>query len=59
MVQSLILNFSNHIGKVENLISQFNIKKNVNGFDLNFNLKDDLTNLGNNKEANINLNKVF
>ena len=27
--------------------------------DLTFNLNDDLTNLGNNKEASINLNKVF
>ena len=52
-------NYAFSINGSENLISQFNIKKNVNGFDLNFNLKDDLTNLGNNKEANINLNKVF
>ncbi len=43
----------------ENLMSQFKIKKNINGFDLSFNLNDDLTNLGKNKEANINLNKVF
>jgi hypothetical protein len=43
----------------ENLMSQFKIKKNINGYDLNFNLNDDLTNLGNNKEASINLNKVF
>ena len=52
-------NYAFSINGSENLISQFNIKKNVNGFDLNFNLKDDLTKLGNNKEANINLNKVF
>ena len=43
----------------ENLLSKFEIKKNINGYDLSFNLNDDLTNLGNNKEANINLNKVF
>ena len=43
----------------ENLMSQFKIKKNINGFDLTFNLNDDLTNLGNNKEGSINLNKVF
>jgi len=43
----------------ENLMSQFKIKKNINGYDLSFNLNDDLTNLGNNKEASIYLNKVF
>ena len=43
----------------DNLISKFEIKKNINGYDLNFYLNDDLTNLGNNKEASINLNKVF
>ncbi len=43
----------------ENLMSQFKIKKNINGYNLSFNLNDDLTNLGNNKEASINLNKVF
>ena len=43
----------------ENLMSQFKIKKNINGYDLSFNLNDYLTNLGNNKEASINLNKVF
>ena len=44
---------------LENLLSKFEIKKNINGYDLSFNLNDDLTNLGNNKEASINLNKVF
>ena len=44
---------------LDNLMSQFEIKKNINGYDLSFNLNDDLTNLGNNKEASINLNKVF
>jgi len=43
----------------ENLISKLRIKKNINGYDLSFNLNDDLTNLGNSKEASINLNKVF
>ena len=43
----------------DNLMSQFEIKKNINGYDLSFNLNDDLTNLGNNKEASIDLQKVF
>ncbi len=43
----------------ENLMSKFEIKKNINGYDLTFNLNDDLTNLGDSKEASINLNKVF
>ena len=43
----------------ENLISKFEIKKDINGFDLSFNLNDDLTNLGDSREANIELNKVF
>ena len=30
----------------ENLMSKFEIKKNINGYDLSFNLNDDLTNLG-------------
>ena len=43
----------------ENLMSKFIVKKKINDYDLIFNLNDDLTNLGNNKEASINLNKVF
>ena len=43
----------------DNLMSQFEIKKNINGYDFSFNLKNDLTNLGNDQEASINLNKVF
>ena len=43
----------------ENLMSQFKINKKINGYDISFNLNDDLTNLGNNKEASIKLNKVF
>ena len=40
-------------------MSKFEIKKDINGFDLNFNINDDLTNLGDSREANIELNKVF
>jgi len=43
----------------ENLMSKFEIKKSINGYDLSFNLNDDLINLGDSKEASINLNKVF
>ena len=43
----------------DNLMSQFEIKKNIYGYDFSFNLKNDLTNLGNDQEASINLNKVF
>jgi len=35
------------------------IKKNINGYNLSLNLIDDLTNLGDNKEASIALNKIF
>ena len=43
----------------ENLLSKLEFKKNVNGLNLSFNVNDDLTNLGENREANIALNKVF
>jgi hypothetical protein len=43
----------------DNLMSQFEIKKNINGYDFSFNLKNDLTNLGNDQETSINLNKIF
>ena len=43
----------------ENLMSKLKIKKNIKGFDLTFNLNDDLTNLGDAREAYIELNKVF
>ncbi len=43
----------------ENLLSNLEFKKNVNGLNLSFNVKDDITNLGDNREANIVLNKVF
>ncbi len=43
----------------ENLMSEFEIKKDINGFDLIFNLNDDLTRFGDAREAYIELNKVF
>ena len=43
----------------ENLMSKLKIKKDIKGFDLTFNLNDDLTNLGDVREAYIKLNKVF
>ena len=43
----------------ENLLSKLEFKKDVNGLNLSFNVNDDLTNLGENREANIVLNKVF
>ena len=43
----------------DNLMSQFEIKKNINGYDLGFNLNNSLTNLGNDQEAAINLRKIF
>ena len=43
----------------DNLMSQFEIKKNINGYDFGFNLKNSLTNLGNDQEAAINLKKIF
>jgi len=43
----------------ENLMSKFEIKKDINGFNLSLNLNDDLTNIGNAREANMELNKVF
>ena len=43
----------------DNLMSEFEIKKDINGFDLIFNLNDDLTRFGDAREAYIELNKVF
>ena len=43
----------------DNLMSKFEIKKNINGYDLSLNINDDLINLGDSDEASINLNKVF
>ena len=47
------------INGYENLMSEFEIKKDINGFDLIFNLNDDLTRFGDAREAYIELNKVF
>ena len=43
----------------ENLISNFEIKKNINGYNISFNLADDLMKLGGSTDASININKVF
>ena len=43
----------------ENLMSKLEVKKDIKGFDLIFNLNEDLTNLGDAREAYIELNKVF
>ena len=43
----------------ENLMSKLEVKKDIKGFDLIFNLNDDLTNIGDAREAYIELNKVF
>ena len=40
-------------------MSKLEVKKDIKGFDLIFNLNDDLTNLGDSREAHIELNKVF
>ena len=58
-LQEIVTEYAFSVDGLDNLMSQFEIKKNINGYDLSFNLNDDLTNLGNNKEASINLNKVF
>ena len=52
-------NYAFSIEGSENLLSKLELKKNINGFNLSFNVKDDLTNTGDNREANIALNKVF
>ena len=41
------------------MLNLSNIKKDINGFNLGFNIKDDLANSGDYKEANFTLNKVF
>ena len=40
-------------------MSKLELKKNINGLDFKINLNDDLTNLGDAREAYIELNKVF
>ena len=52
-------NYAFSIEGSENLLSKLELKKNINGFNLSFNVKDNLTNTGDNREANIALNKVF
>ena len=52
-------NYAFSIEGSENLLSKLELKKNINGFNLSFNVKDNLTNRGDNREANIALNKVF
>ena len=43
----------------ENLVSNFEIKKNINGYNISFNLAENLMNLGEATDASININKVF
>ncbi len=47
------------LNSTDNLMTQLEIKKDIKGFDLIFNLNDDLTNIGDAREAYIELNKVF
>ena len=48
----LFTNYAFSIEGSENLISKLELKKNINGFNLSFNVKDNLTNQDN-REANI------
>ena len=53
---------TNYIFKIEGseyLLSNIGLKKNISGLDLSLNVKDDLMNLGDKREASILLNKVF
>ena len=53
---------TNYIFKIEGseyLLSNIGLKKNITGLDLSLNVKDDLMNLGDKREASIILNKVF
>ena len=43
----------------ENLVSNFEIKKNINGYNISFNLAENLMNLGEATDASIYINKVF
>ena len=52
-------NYAFTIEGSENLLSKLELKKDINGFNLGFNIKDDLANSGDYKEANFTLNKVF
>ncbi len=52
-------NYAFTIEGSENLLSKLELKKNINGFNLGFKIKDDLANSGDYKKANFTLNKVF
>ena len=52
-------NYAFTIEGSENLLSKLELKKDINGFNIGFNIKDDLANSGDYKEANFMLNKVF
>ena len=43
----------------ENLVSNFEIKKKINDYNISFNLAENLMNLGEASNASININKVF
>jgi len=43
----------------ENLLSKFEIKKNINDYNINFNLVENIMKLGRASDASININKVF
>ena len=43
----------------ENLVSNFEIKKKINDYNISFNLAENLINLGEDSNASINVNKVF
>ena len=43
----------------EDLVSNFEIKKNINGYNISFNLAENLMKLGEASDASININKVF
>ena len=47
------------IDTLRNLVSKFEIKKNINGYNISFNLADDLMKLGESTDTSININKVF
>ena len=43
----------------KNLVSNFEIRKNINGYNISFNLAENLMKLGEASDASININKVF
>ena len=52
-------NYAFSIEGSENVLSKLQLKKNINGLDLSFDISDNLFSLGDHREANISLNKVF